>query len=68
MTITACLPTSGATFGPEAVASITKAFDRQYPSWGSAHATTPNVMLSRGSLPNDGGLDPASLQNKALWL
>ncbi len=70
MTITAYLPTSGATFGPEAVASIGKAFEDAVsvigigPSDETKREAVARFILHLAEL--DGGLDSATLRDKAI--
>lgn len=70
MAITAYLPTSGASFGPEAVASMTKAFEDAIADIG----ISPGDETNREAVARfifhlaeiDGGLDTAILRDKAV--
>lgn len=70
MPITAYLPTSGASFGPEAAASMAKAFDETIAILGIA----PSNETKREAVARfifhlaeiDGGLDSATLRDKAV--
>jgi hypothetical protein len=70
MPITAYLPTSGATFGPEAVASMTKAFEDAVSVLGigsrdeTKRETVARFILHLAEI--DGGLDSATLRDKAI--
>jgi hypothetical protein len=70
MPFTAYLPTSGAIFGPEAVASMTKAFEATTaaigigPSDQTNRATVARFILHLAEI--DGGLDSATLRDKAV--
>jgi hypothetical protein len=70
MPITAYLPTSGASFGPEAVASMTKAFDDAVgvigigPGDETKREAVARFILHLAEI--DGGLDSATLRDKAI--
>jgi hypothetical protein len=70
MPLTAYLPTSGASFGPEAIASMTKAFDATTAAIGIGSNDEANrAMVARFILQLaeiDGGLDSASLRDRAV--
>ena len=52
MPIEAYLPTSGASFGPDAVTNMGKPLRMRQTSSGLGRATKPNAKLSLGSLSN----------------
>ncbi len=70
MPITAYLPTSGASFGPDAVASMTQAFDEAI----VAMSVDAEDETKRGTVARfifhlaeiDGGLDSAALRDKTI--
>jgi hypothetical protein len=70
MPLTAYLPTLGASFGPEAIASMTKAFEDTIVAIGIG----PSDELNRAKVARfifqlaeiDGGLDPATLRDKTV--
>ncbi len=70
MPLTAYLPTSGASFGPEAVASMAKAFDDAVAVIGIGPCDDPKreavarFILHLAEI--DGGLDPAKLRDKTV--
>jgi len=70
MTITAYLPTSGASFGPDAVASMAKAFEDAVSVIGigprdeTKRETVARFILHLAEI--DGGLDSATLRDKAV--
>jgi hypothetical protein len=70
MTISAYLPTSGASFGPEATDSMTEAFEGTIaaigidPSDETGRAIIARFILQLAEI--DGGLDSASLKDKAV--
>ena len=70
MPLTAYLPTSGASFGPEAVASMTKAFDDAVavigvgPSDETKREAVARFILHLAEI--DGGLNSATLRDKAI--
>jgi hypothetical protein len=70
MPITAYFPTSGASFGPEGVASMTKAFDDAVaiigldPRDDAKREAVARFILHLAEI--DGGLDSATLRDKAI--
>ena len=70
MTLTAYFPTSGASFGPEAVASMAKAFEDAVAALGiDPREETKREAVARFILhlaEIDGGLDSATLRDKAI--
>jgi hypothetical protein len=70
MPITAYLPTSGASFGPEAVASMTKAFEDAVCVIGIGPHDEANLEAVARFILHlaeiDGGLDSATLRDKAV--
>jgi hypothetical protein len=70
MTITAYLPTSGASFGPDAVASMAKAFEEAVsvigigPGDESKRVAVARFILHLAEIY--GGLDSATLRDKAI--
>lgn len=70
MPFTAYLPTSGASFGPDAVASMTKAFEDAIVAIGiGPHDETKRETVARFIFhlaEIDGGLDSAALRDKTI--
>jgi hypothetical protein len=70
MPITAYLPTSGASFGPEAIESMTKAFEDTtmaigiLPSDETNRATVARFIFYLAEI--DGGLDATTLRDKTV--
>jgi hypothetical protein len=70
MPFSAYLPTSGASFGPEAIASMTKAFEDTIATIGIDPGDEPNrAMVARFIFhlaEIDGGLDSATLRDNTV--